>query len=71
MDTLEEFEAGINAYYAGEVPDGWDDPNRRGNSPFLMGWFMESEVDNYGPDRFTRDGLEVIDDYYDDGSEDE
>lgn len=56
MDVLEEFEDGIRAYYAGEVPDGWNDRERRERSPFLMGWFMESEVDN-NPEAFTRDGL--------------
>lgn len=47
FDTIAEaFEAGVDAYYAGEVPKGWDKKSRRMTDPFLMGWYLESQADN-------------------------
>lgn len=44
FDTVtKEFTDGVDAYWAGEVPDGWEDPNRRNQSPYLMGWFMSAQ----------------------------
>ena len=48
MDTvLEEFEAGMDSYWAGETCEGWENPDTRNHSPFVAGWFMASmsEVD--------------------------
>lgn len=43
MDTVEdEFSKGVNAYWAGGCPEGWDKKKRRERSPYLMGWYMAS-----------------------------
>lgn len=39
---VRDFEAGVDAYWGGVLPDGWDKPKRRGKSPYLMGWWMAS-----------------------------
>lgn len=40
------FDQGADSYYAGEVPEGWDNPEVRERSPYIMGWYMASMVDN-------------------------
>jgi len=43
MDSVEdEFSKGVNAYWGGSVPDGWESPEKRARSPYLMGWYMAS-----------------------------
>lgn len=43
LDTVEdEFSRGVNAYWSGMCPEGWDDVKRRARSPYLMGWYMAS-----------------------------
>lgn len=43
MDTVtQEFADGAEAYWSGDLPDGWDDYNVRSRSPFLTGWYMAS-----------------------------
>jgi hypothetical protein len=37
-----EFSDGVDAYWSGECPEGWDDPKRRERSPYLSGWYMAS-----------------------------
>lgn len=41
-DVTVDFEAGVDAYWGGVLPDGWDKPKRREKSPYLMGWWMAS-----------------------------
>lgn len=45
-DIVEEFTEGSDAYWSGEVPNGWDNAKKRMKSPFLMGWYLESQADN-------------------------
>ena len=45
-DIVEEFQRGSEAYWAGEVPPGWDNVDERCQNPFLMGWYLESQADN-------------------------
>ena len=48
-DTLiEEYQNGIDAYWAGDVPDGWQDPDLVSRSPFLSGWYQASIIDTGG-----------------------
>jgi hypothetical protein len=44
MDDLivQEFQDGVNAYWAGGVPEDWQDEDRRATSPYLQGWYMAS-----------------------------
>ena len=43
MDVItEEFQAGVNAYWSGELPDGWNSADKRAVSPYLTGWYMAS-----------------------------
>jgi hypothetical protein len=39
---VKEFEDGVDAYWAGELPDNWNDPETRAKSPFITGWYMAS-----------------------------
>lgn len=41
-DVVELFQRGSRDYWAGEVPDGWEDPAQRESSPYLQGWYLES-----------------------------
>ena len=41
-DVTAEFARGVNDYWGGEAPDGWDDEERRNQTPYLMGWYMAS-----------------------------
>ena len=42
-DTVtEEFTQGVDAYWGGEVPEGWQSQSTREQSPYLMGWYMAS-----------------------------
>lgn len=41
-DLCAEFTRGVNDYWGGEIPDGWDDAERRAHTPYLSGWFMAS-----------------------------
>jgi hypothetical protein len=43
----EEFREGETDYWAGRVPEHWDSEELRARSPYLMGWYMASEFDNY------------------------
>lgn len=42
MDIEDEFTDGVNAYWAGEVAEGWDNPDVRNYSPYIMGWYLAS-----------------------------
>lgn len=37
---------GVQDYSGGHVPDGWDDPEQRESSPYLMGWWQMSNFEN-------------------------
>lgn len=39
---VDEFNAGVDAYWGGELPDGWNSPETRAQSPYLTGWYMAS-----------------------------
>jgi hypothetical protein len=42
-DTVtEEFTQGVDAYWAGDLPENWNDPEARAVTPYLMGWYMAS-----------------------------
>lgn len=57
LDVVEdEFTAGVNAYWSGECPDGWDNLDKRTRSPFLMGWYMASMWECYPGTITDRDG---------------
>ena len=48
MDDLEAlFVQGCNDYWAGELPNNWNNEELRKRSPYLQGWYMASmsEVD--------------------------
>lgn len=40
--VIDQFNQGVEAYWAGELPDGWDNSKRRERSPYLTGWYMAS-----------------------------
>lgn len=42
-DTItQEFADGVDAYWSGELPEGWNDYEVRCKSPYLTGWWMAS-----------------------------
>jgi len=45
MEITDRFSQGVDDYYAGEVPDGWDDSEAWKN-PYLAGWLLASHEDN-------------------------
>ena len=48
MDDLEAlFAQGVRDYWAGELPNNWNNSELRARSPYLTGWYMASmsEVD--------------------------
>jgi hypothetical protein len=46
METIvQEFQDGVDAYWAGRLPDGWGDKEERERCPFLTGWYMASQWD--------------------------
>ena len=56
-DTVqEEFTEGVEAYWSGELPEGWDDYSVRSKSPFLVGWYMASMWENMPGYLTDRDG---------------
>lgn len=50
----DSFSAGVDAYWCGDVPDGWDAPDAWKN-PYLAGWLIASHQDN-GIEFFADDG---------------
>lgn len=59
--VLEEFTDGVNDYWGGECPDGWDDSKRRNNTPYLMGWYMASMWEVYPGQLLNRAGYPLQD----------
>lgn len=56
-DTIaQEFNDGVNSYWAGELPDYWDHPETRARSPFLTGWYMASMWETQPGWLFDQDG---------------
>ena len=50
---LDEFERGIDSYYAGQIPRGWENSKwddaavlKAARAPFVMGWYLASMEDN-------------------------
>lgn len=44
-DPLTLFESGVNDYWAGLVPDGWDHA-RAYENPYLAGWNLAAQSEN-------------------------
>lgn len=49
----EEYERGVNDYFAGEIPTGWEecrwtdeDIVKAARAPYIMGWYQASMADN-------------------------
>lgn len=45
LDLSEEFERGVDDYWAGKAPTGWDGPEGK-SDPYLLGWNMAAEQEN-------------------------
>ena len=47
MDTelIQEFTDGVNAYWSGREPEGWNSKAKRAESPFLSGWYWAAELE--------------------------
>ena len=61
-DVTAEFTRGVNDYWAGEVPDGWNDPKRRDVTPYLAGWYMASVWESYPGTLLYEDGTPMQED---------
>lgn len=53
MSVTAEYERGVDSYWAGEIPTGWEssrwDDNalaKAARSPYIMGWYQASLADN-------------------------
>jgi hypothetical protein len=53
MDVLSEYERGVDCYWAGQIPTGWEGSRwdatavaKAARSPFIMGWYQASMADN-------------------------
>jgi len=44
-DIVAAYNAGVDAYWAGECPDGWDAPDANDN-PYLAGWNHAASQEN-------------------------
>lgn len=43
FDSIQyQFNAGVEAYWAGDLPENWKSEETRATSPFLTGWYMAS-----------------------------
>ena len=51
-----EFRAGVNAYWSGELAEGWNNRETREKSPFVMGWYMASMWETQPGFLLTEDG---------------
>jgi hypothetical protein len=45
QELISEFEDGVNAYWGGQEPKGWQSAKKRAESPFLTGWFWAAELE--------------------------
>lgn len=45
IDILEEYSRGVNDYWSGKLPEGWDAPDANDN-PYLAGWNHAAEQEN-------------------------
>jgi hypothetical protein len=62
MDELvEEYSSGVDDYYAGVVPDHWDNEEIRNQSAYLTGWYQASMVDNMPDWVFTQEETDSMD----------
>lgn len=44
-DLADEFQRGVDDYFAGEAPEGWDGPFAK-QDPYLAGWNIAAECEN-------------------------
>jgi hypothetical protein len=40
------FQAGVDDYWRGSVPEKWNDAEHRASCAYCMGWYLESLADN-------------------------
>jgi hypothetical protein len=39
---VQDFRNGVDAYWSGQLADGWDNESVRNRSPYIMGWYLAS-----------------------------
>lgn len=61
-EVLEEFTRGVNDYWGGECPEGWNNETLRNDCPYLMGWYMASLWEVYPGELCYEDGTPMQED---------